>query len=140
MCDISRFQQGYNKSFSIALREIEQGRKTSHWIWWIFPTSPYLSDTGLEIGSDMNKRYAMRSDLEVVAFLWDPFIREKYIKLIRGVLHQCSRDIPLHQLLGNDIVKFHSHIALFKEVVSNKIRDDEILGLLQMFPILCDCQ
>ena len=138
MCDISKFQDGYKKSSTSALREIQNGQKTSHWIWWVLPTPPYISQ-GIEIGSSINKKYAIRTDLEVVAFLWDPIIREKYIQLIQAILNQCSRGRSLQSLMANDSVKLNSHIRLFTRV-AKRINDVEILGILQLFPVLCECQ
>ena len=35
--DLSRFISAQQRSYNTALSEIKRGRKTSHWIWYIFP-------------------------------------------------------------------------------------------------------
>lgn len=35
--ELSRFRDGYRRSFDQALSEIALGRKRSHWMWFIFP-------------------------------------------------------------------------------------------------------
>ena len=34
---INRFIKAQEKDYADALREIKNGKKTSHWIWYIFP-------------------------------------------------------------------------------------------------------
>ena len=55
--NIQRFVERQKEDFPIALREIKNGRKVSHWMWWIFPqlkelgyssTSKYYGISGLE--------------------------------------------------------------------------------------------
>ena len=35
--DLSRFTEAHRRMFPIALEEIKNGRKRSHWMWYIFP-------------------------------------------------------------------------------------------------------
>ena len=35
--DLSRFVEAHDRSYSRALEEIREGRKQSHWMWYIFP-------------------------------------------------------------------------------------------------------
>ena len=35
--DLERFLKAQDKDYEQALKEIKKGRKTSHWIWYIFP-------------------------------------------------------------------------------------------------------
>ena len=37
MYDLSRFIKAQEYDYSIALKELSNGRKKSHWIWYIFP-------------------------------------------------------------------------------------------------------
>lgn len=36
-CNLARFIQAQEKDYYIALLEIKNGRKESHWMWYIFP-------------------------------------------------------------------------------------------------------
>lgn len=37
MYDLNRFLTAQRRDYAAALREIQNGRKRSHWIWYIFP-------------------------------------------------------------------------------------------------------
>ena len=64
-----RFVEPHLRFFDHALTEIAvKGQKEGCWIWFLFPTPPYMVN-GVEVGSPRNRRYALRSDQEVVAYL-----------------------------------------------------------------------
>ena len=57
MYDLDRFLTAQRRDYAAALREIQNGRKRSHWIWYIFPqvaglgmssTSQYYAISGLD--------------------------------------------------------------------------------------------
>ena len=54
-----RFCVTHAQYHALALAELEAGRKTSHWSWYIFPTPPFVVN-GRERGSGTNKHYALR--------------------------------------------------------------------------------
>lgn len=37
MSDLQRFTEAQRRDFDTALSEIKNGRKQSHWMWYIFP-------------------------------------------------------------------------------------------------------
>ena len=37
MSDLQRFKEAQRRDFDTALAEIKNGRKQSHWMWYIFP-------------------------------------------------------------------------------------------------------
>ena len=51
-----------------ALREIQQGQKSSCWMWYIFPTPPWIVN-GQERGSGTNAYYSLRTDEQAKAYL-----------------------------------------------------------------------
>ena len=63
-----RFVRNHLTMFNTAYTEIRQGQKRTHWVWFIFPTSPYIVN-GIERGSQMNRHFALRSDDAVKAYL-----------------------------------------------------------------------
>ncbi len=68
--DLSRYTEAHARNYATALREICNGRKRSHWMWYVFPQIhgliPYSSST--------NVMYAVRSRAETEAFLADPYL------------------------------------------------------------------
>ena len=87
--DLSRFIDAQKADYDTALDEIRQGRKKSHWIWYIFPNI-----TGLGYSST-SQHYAIKDLSEARAYLDN--------KLLRGRLEEISSE--LLKLKENDVVK-----------------------------------
>ena len=66
--DLSRFTNAHKLSFGSALREIKNGRKETHWMWYIFPQ---ILGLGM---SETSIYYAIRNTEEARAFLDDPYL------------------------------------------------------------------
>eukprot|EP00808_Paulinella_micropora_P021479 g25924.t1 len=100
-----RFISKHKIYFSQALAEINAGRKTSHWSWYIFPTPPFIVD-GIEHGSSMNRYYALRTDQQIKAYLKLPAVdgvnlRRNYIDIMTAVGQQVAAGISLLSLVGS---------------------------------------
>ena len=63
MKDLERFVEAQASMYAVALKEIEQGCKQSHWIWFIFPQHEALGY------SSMAKFYGIRDLEEARAYL-----------------------------------------------------------------------
>ncbi len=63
--DLERFVQAQNvgDTYDRALGELRRGRKTSHWMWFVFPQIAGLG------ASSMSKRFAITSLAEARAYL-----------------------------------------------------------------------
>ena len=110
--------------FARALGEIQDGCKRSCWMWFVFPTAPWVVN-GREKGSMTNRRYALR-DLEdpksgtdaARAYLrfQDPNVdlRGNYLAIALAVADQLERGIPCTELMGFlDAPKLKSSLQLF---------------------------
>jgi len=116
MFDLDRFksaQAAASDGFATALRELQEGRKRSHWIWYIFPQ---LAGLGY---SSMSARYGVQGVAEATAYLRDPVLREHLLVLTRTVASQLERQPapPLDELMGSaiDALKLVSSMTLFRE-------------------------
>ena len=89
MFELERFIDAQKNDYETALSEIRQGRKRSHWIWYIFPNI-----TGLGYSST-SRHYAIKDLGEARAYLDN--------KLLRGRLEEISSE--LLKLEENDAVK-----------------------------------
>jgi uncharacterized protein (DUF1810 family) len=87
-------------------RELTQGRKTTHWMWFVFPQ---LRGLGF---SAMAQRYAIVSLEEARAYLGDPVLGprlRKWVQLVNAVAAGSAHDI-----FGSpDDLKFHACVTLF---------------------------
>ncbi len=78
--DLSRFVQAQETSYSQALSELQRGRKSSHWMWFIFPQYDGLGS------SAMAKRYAIRSLAEAEAYLHHPILGPRLLECAQAAL------------------------------------------------------
>ena len=103
-------QAGRWAGYDTALAEIRRGRKTSHWIWYIFPQ---LAGLGR---SSMSEKYGIRNLAEACDYLRDPFLRTRYEEIATAVRDQLARGIALEHLMGSriDALKLVSSVTLFR--------------------------
>lgn len=105
--DLDRFVVAQQRVYPEALDELRRGRKTGHWIWFIFPQVAGLGY------SDMSRRYAIASLDEARAYLADPVLgarlRESAAALLAATPQTTAEDI----LGGIDAVKVRSSMTLF---------------------------
>jgi uncharacterized protein (DUF1810 family) len=113
-------QAGPHGGYDMALAEIRRGRKTSHWIWYIFPQLAGLGH------SFMAKRYAVRDLAEASAYLRDPLLRARYEEITAAVRDQLARGRALEDLMGSriDALKLVSSLTLFRAVAHSLAVDD----------------
>ena len=108
MSDLQRFKDAQKMDFDIALAEIQNGRKRSHWMWYIFPQ---IHGLGF---SRMSEYYAIQSMEEARDFLHDPDLGGN-LRKISEALMELGTDDP-HQVFGSpDDLKLLSCMTLFEE-------------------------
>ena len=105
--DISRFSEMYDQYYGQAAEELRRGRKTSHWMWFIFPQIQGLGR------SEMSRFYAVRDLDEARAFLDSP-CGEKMRSLL-GILLGLRENDPEAVFGYIDAVKLASSMTLFAE-------------------------
>ena len=89
-----------------ALREIKRGKKTGHWIWYIFPQI-----TGLG-SSYMCKKYDIQNIEEAKEYLNFDILREHLIEICNELLKHKDKNIS--DIMNIDDIKLHSCMTLFK--------------------------
>ncbi|MDQ8697999.1 DUF1810 domain-containing protein [Hyphomicrobium sp. LHD-15] len=104
--NLHRFVEAQSLVYETVLDQLRAGRKTTHWIWFIFPQEKGLGS------SAMSERYAISSLDEARAYMAHPILGPRLKECVDLVMsHQ---DIPLEQMLGGlDAMKFLSCIELF---------------------------
>ena len=117
--ELERFVQAQDMVYSRVVSELSQGRKQSHWIWFIFPQ---VAGLGF---SAMSQRYAIRSRQEARAYLGHALLGPRLIECTGLVVAVPDRTI--NAILGSpDDVKFRSSMTLFGAVSNNPIFDQAI--------------
>src|SRR3954462_10392048 len=72
--DLQRFVSAQAGRYEAAVRELRAGRKTSHWMWFVFPQ---LAGLGR---SAMAQRYAIGSVAEAEAYLAHPVLGPRLLE------------------------------------------------------------
>jgi uncharacterized protein (DUF1810 family) len=96
--------------YATALAEMRAGRKSSHWIWYIFPQIDGLGR------SSTAREYALRDLNEACDYLRDPLLRSHYEEITYAVAEHIARGAPLEHLMGSstDAYKLASSLTLFR--------------------------
>jgi uncharacterized protein (DUF1810 family) len=104
--DLLRFVEAQAPLYEQVLAELGEGRKRSHWIWFIFPQLAGLGH------SAMAQRFAIASLDEAKAYLAHPVLGARLRECARLVLAVQERSI--HDIFGSpDDLKFRSSMTLF---------------------------
>ena len=106
MDGLERFVQAQEGSYARALQEIKNGRKTSHWMWYIFPQ---LSGLG---HSQTDRYYAIRDRAEAAAYMAHPVLGSRLLEISSELLKLKSSDA--REIMGwPDDLKLKSSMTLF---------------------------
>jgi uncharacterized protein (DUF1810 family) len=110
---LSRFhkaQASTSAGYDTALAEIRRGRKSSHWIWYIFPQIEGLGR------SSTARAYAIRDFAEACDYLCDPILRSRYEEIAGAVHEQLARGISVEDLMSGstDSLKLVSSLTLLR--------------------------
>lgn len=109
MSDLKRFLDAQAYNYADALEEIKRGRKTSCWMWYIFPQ---LKELGR---SAMAKSFGIEGMEEAKQYLMHPILGAR-LKEISEVLLTLDTSDPYKVMGGIDGLKLCSSMTLFAEI------------------------
>lgn len=124
--DLDRFLKGQARNYDAALREIREGCKRSHWMWYVFPQIQGLGY------SSTAQYYAIRDLGEAKAYLQHPILRERLLEISNALLALDSHNAS--EVFGwPDDMKLRSSMTLFAEAepdcdVFQKVLDQYFQG------------
>ena len=103
---LDRFVEAQEDVYARVLEELRRGRKTGHWMWFVFPQ---LAGLGR---SEMSRYYAIRSLAEARAYIAHPVLGSRLrdcAALVAGATATSAEEI-----FGSiDAVKLRSSMTLF---------------------------
>ena len=118
--DIDRFVEMHELYYQVALTEIKDGHKRSHWMWYIFPQLKGLGH------SSKSEYYGLSGIEEVKEYMSNEYLKNNMIEI-------CNELLKLNDDIDNifgypDNLKLKSSMTLFehvfpKETVFKKIID-----------------
>jgi uncharacterized protein (DUF1810 family) len=104
--DLERFVDAQHGVYPGALRELRAGRKTGHWIWFVFPQVVGLGR------SELSRYYGIGSLDEARAYLAHPVLGPRLRECARTLLD--VEDRTAESILGPvDAIKVRSSMTLF---------------------------
>jgi uncharacterized protein (DUF1810 family) len=107
--DLQRFADAQASTYERALKELQSGRKQSHWMWFVFPQLTGLGH------SDMARRYGIIGREEAMAYLNHPLLGERLTRCCAALLEWKDRSAT--QIMGSpDDMKLRSSMTLFAAV------------------------
>jgi uncharacterized protein (DUF1810 family) len=120
--DLQRFEvaQDAGGSYDAALAELRAGRKTSHWMWFVFPQIAGLGR------SPTARRFAIESLEEARAYLAHPVLGAR-LRECCDVLVGLSGPTASEVLGGTDAMKLKSSMTLFLRAASGEPVFQEVL-------------
>lgn len=106
---LQRFIEAQNDSYDQALKEIINGRKLTHWIWYIFPQ---MKGLGFSYNSEY---YGITSLQEARDYLENELLRKRLFEITESLLMHKGKDIE--SIMGDiDALKLKSSMTLFDAV------------------------
>ena len=123
--DLERFvdAQDSGATYASAVRELEQGRKQTHWMWFVFPQIAGLGH------SPTAQRYAVSGLPEARAYLAHPVLGPRLVECARALLGQPESD-PVRVFGPIDAQKLRSSMTLFSRAAPGEATFDEVLHRL----------
>lgn len=111
---LQRFIEAQNDSYDQALKEIRNGRKLTHWIWYIFPQ---IKGLGFSYNSEY---YGITSLQEARDYLENELLRKRLFEITESLLMHKGKDIE--SIMGDiDALKLKSSMTLFDAVQPDSI-------------------
>ena len=107
MSELDRFIRAQEYNYSDALKEIKNGKKTTHWIWYVFPQIKGLGK------SDTAKWYAIKDLQEAKDYLNNEILSNRLEQICKALLDLDCNDA--YKIFGSpDDMKLKSSMTLFE--------------------------
>jgi len=125
--NLERFVSAQAGTYAGVVAELRTGRKTGHWIWFVFPQIAGLGR------SEMSRFYALGSLDEALSYLAHPVLGPRLLECCRLLL--AVRGSSAEEILGSiDAIKVRSCVTLFEradpdEPVFTEVLDRFYAGL-----------
>jgi uncharacterized protein (DUF1810 family) len=107
--DLARFVRAQEGDYETALAEVRNGRKRSHWMWYVFPKFDGLGF------SSTSRRFAIKTLAEAEAYLAHPVLGPRLTEIAEAALGVEGRSAD--EVFGSpDDMKLRSCATLFASV------------------------
>lgn len=115
--NLERFIKAQDKCYDTVLNELRNGKKQTHWMWYIFPQ---IIGLGM---SEISKYYAIRSINEAKEYMKNPILNKRMKEVCSLLLSLNTNDSE--GIFGYvDSIKLKSSMTLFSETSKESIFKD----------------
>lgn len=94
-------------TYAEALKEVKNGHKKTHWIWYIFPQMKRLGH------SEISKFYGINGRDEAYAYIEHPILRDRLVEITKVVFNNKK---TVYEIFGSDTIKIRDCMRLFASV------------------------
>ena len=123
--DLQRFVEAQDPVYSRVVSELRSGRKTSHWMWFVFPQMRGLGQ------SAMATKYGISGPDEAAAYLRHAVLGAR-LRECTGLVNQIEGS-SIDDIFGSpDNMKFHSCMTLFESVATEQSHKDLFRAALSL--------
>ena len=116
--DLLRFLDAQEFAYTQALSELKEGRKQSHWIWYIFPQQKGLGH------SYNSKYYGLDGEGEARAYVEHEILGDRLRECCKALLLHKDKDIKYIMGSGIDVLKLKTSMRLFNKVSPNDVFEE----------------
>ena len=117
---LERFVEAQERTYQVALSEVYNGNKRTHWMWYIFPQLRGLGR------SSMAHIYGISGLEEAKAYLEHPILSERLYEICGALLEHKGANIV--EIFGDiDTLKLRSSMTLFSLTSEEYTIFDEVL-------------
>lgn len=126
--DLSRFvsAQETGGTYASALGELTNGRKRTHWMWFIFPQIAGLGR------SEVAQRYAISGVAEAQAYLAHPLLGARLVECARALTGLPTTD-PVEVFGPVDAQKLRSSLTLFARAADGSPVEEVLRAVLAQY-------
>ena len=104
--NLNRFIDSQMAYYKIALNEVKNGEKKSHWMWFIFPQIKGLGKTSNSIF------YSIEDIFEAREFMSNSYLKNNLLEISDAVLKSDKKSA--YEIFESDAIKLKSSMTLFK--------------------------
>ena len=119
--NLQRFVAAQEDCHEQAIAELKRGRKSSHWMWFIFPQIAGLGR------SEIGYFYAIKSPAEAEAYLHHPILGPRIVECCEALLQVDGKSAS--EIFGfPDDLKLRSSVTLFSTIAGPGSVFDQVIA------------
>ena len=112
--NLDRFVSAQQSVYDRVLAELKNGKKRSHWMWYVFPQFQGLAQ------SNTSRYYAIKTREEAIAYLQHPVLGKRLRECTEAVTNIEGKSVS--EIFGYpDDLKLKSSMTLFSSVASDPL-------------------